>query len=523
MSLIFKKKLYMLFIYSTILNFITLNCESSSPGFKLAFSQSGIKSLEGELIPAILKSNSSFLPPIIIKQHVDFLGTIQLNITDIELKLDPFNETNIEIIFVEKQTIMTNLNKLSGKIIFNWLFKSGFYDNISPGYVQISNMTLKLNSTLFAQQNLLDTGKLSPGLNFTNVEIGNLNIDINFNKMGRMEQLIRYLIDNLQQNFIQLIKEKFTTNIPEINLNLNKALASIPLHYDIPKTNFTLDLTLADQPLIHNEILEINLNSTLVCKQHNETYEGPSYPIPHPSNTSALMDVYVNEFVFDSLLFLVFKENLTTFYIKADNYSSFLNTFTLGLIIPQLSMHYNSTKNVDLNLNAKNPPDIKFGENLTEVYLDFLTDFIVRVNETANDTIKEVAFTADMGLKLNMSVDMQKGQAHVNMNEIIITNFTIVNSNIGPIQDKDLPDKLNGFIGGILGVLQTAIDGIVSKFKLPSFMGISLNQTDFSTHDGYLKFGITPIFSNSTQRKQNSIIEEAMNELKFLEENKKAY
>jgi hypothetical protein len=491
-----------------------MNCEVSAPGIKFAFSQIGIKSLEGQLIPAILKSNSSFLPPIIIKQHVDFLGTIQLNITDIEFKLDPFNETNLEITFVEKQTILTNLNNLSGKIKFNWVFMSGFYDNVSPGYVLISNMTLKLNSTLFAQPNLLDATKLSPGLNFTCVEVGTLNIDINFTNMGRIEQLIRYLIDNLQQNFIQLIKEKLVGNLPDININLNKALASIPLHYDIPKTNFTLDLTLAEEPEIHKEILEINLNSSIKCKEHNETYQGPSYPIPHPQNTSATLDAYVNEFVVDSLLFLLFKENLTTFYIKADNYSSFLNTFTLGLIIPELSMHYKSTNNVDLNLKAKNPPDIKFAENLTEIYLDFLTDFIVRLNETANETIKETAFTADMGLKLNMTVDMQQGLAHVNMNEIKITNFSIVNSNIGPIQDQDLPDKLNGFIGGILGVIQTAIDSLVSKFNLPSFMGISLNQTDFSTHDGFIKLGITPIFVNST--KNYDIKYEARNELKFL-------
>jgi hypothetical protein len=492
---------------------LSLCFDITSPSLRFSVSQAGVDSLESEFFPVFLTGEKIKLDDIIIKQHLDFLGTIRLNITDSQFLIDGFKGENVKILFNERNTVQIYFNNLTGNINFNYSFKSGFYENNSPGFVNVSNISIEIQTDLLSQPNFYEPTKLSPKVNITNFQSDIGGVDVNFKNLGNLEKIIKYLIDNVQEAFIKLIKEKLSLSSGNINKLINEKLAKIKLEDEVPQTNLTIGYTLSSDPQVLNKNLEFSLNTTIIDKNTNETYSGQPYPIPHAmSNSSELLTTYINENVVESGLFILYKENKTNYFINSQNIST-LTTLTLGFVIPELYEHYKDTKKVDINLNAEKMPQISFQENLTLIELDYLTDFIVHVNDTLNPPQVETAFKADLKMNINFTILMHGGVLKAKLNEIKINKFNVTNSNIGPIDDKNLPDKLNGFLNGFLQVISNKIDEVLGKFKIPEFRGISFNQTEMMIHPGYLEVSTTPHVNKNQNNTLNLL---SIDEIKFL-------
>lgn len=501
-----------------ILQFINLNLcsdinDTDSPSIRLSLSQAGVDSLEMEFFPVFLTGKTIKLDDIILKQHLDFLGTIRLNITNCEFLLDGFKGDNVKILFNEPNSVLIYFKNLTGNINFNYSFQSGFYDNTSPGFVNVSNISIEILTDLLSQPNFYEEKKLSPKINITNFQSDIGGVDVYFNNLGNLEKIIKYLIDNVQEAFIKLIKEKLSLSSGDINKLINEKLAKLKLEADILKTNLTLGYTLSSDPQVFNKNLEFSINSTIVDKNINETYMGQKYPIPHAqTNSSELLTAYINQNVVESGIFILYKENKTNYFINSQNISA-LTTLTLGFVIPELYEHYKDTKRVDINLSAEKMPQISFQENSTSIEFDYLTDFIVHLNDTLNPPQVETAFTADLKININFTILMNEGLLKAHINQIKINEFNVTNSNIGPIDDKNLPDKLNGFINEFLQVISNKIDDVLSKLKIPEFRGVNFNQTEIMIHPGYLQFSTTPHLDKNHNNTLNLL---SIEELKFL-------
>ena len=112
-----------------------------------------------------------------------------------------------------------------------------------------------------------------------------------------------------------------------------------------------------------------------------------------------------------------------------------------------------------------------------------------------DDASTETALAADSDLNLNLTFGMTNGTINANLYEIHFNNFTVTNSNIGPINDKSITEKLNGFINSLIPLFQNKIVDVLSKLKIPTILGLNFNQTDLSPQEGYVKIGIFPHLS----------------------------
>jgi len=464
--------------------------EVTTPAVRFTFSESGIRSLEKEFLPVLMNQTKINLPDNNNKQHLDFIGTVELNITNSVLSFVDVDPERVSVKFGENATIYIDMVNITGMVNFDYVFKSGFYQNTSPGFVKVSNLTLRLVNQLSSQPNEIEPSKLSPAIEIKEVNIESIKVDINFQNMGNLEKFIKYLVDNLQSMMVETIKTELKKVLMNTNVEINKGLANIQLHSDIAGTNVSLDYTLADSPSVYGDLLEVNFNATIKDKISNTTYEGPLKTIPHIKNTTAPMDGFINQYLFDSIAYILYKANQTNYYLS----NPLISTMSLALVIPELFQHYQAIKTVDIFLQAQESPQLQLTENLTIINLNYDSDFIVNLNETN----KVTAFSANLSLTLNVSASMNQGTIKAKIYSININSFNVTNSSIGPINDKDLATNLNGFINGFLQVIENALNDFVKNIKIPSIYGVTFNDSIVESHEGYLQFAITPHLENKT-------------------------
>lgn len=478
--------------------------EEASPSIRAAITQQSLDLIKNNLIPSYLNDTVIPLQDINTRQHLDFIGTIKLNLTDNKLKLDKVREDQIEIELKDNSTINLNLKDLEGVIDFNYTFISGFADRKGTGNVSISEIQIVVSTRLFAHPNILEPNKLGPVLKIEKVDLVSAKIEINFNDLGNLEKLVQYVIVNTQNAFLALLKKELSGDLlTKIDQQIFNAMVNMPLYIDVPNTNLTIDYSLTESPQVIDNYLELSLNASIDSRVQGIVYEGPSNPVPRfPSGIDSII-LFINEYVFQSALYTLFKQNKLDVFLNSEKIA-LLTTSTLGIAIPELYEHYGASKPVDVRLDAKEYPIILFNINDTKLNASFISDFIVKVN----DTDSEKALTLDLKVITDFDLFMNNGIIKIILNEIKLEQIVVLESLIGDVQADMLATSLNNLIYSFKKVIETSINTELAKIKIPNIAGISFDRSSFDSHEGYIQVKVEMDSTNSIKHDSS---------LKFLE------
>lgn len=210
-----------------------------------------------------------------MSENITFLGNINLLLDNMSLTIS--NNTETFLNFIEEDNINININKLKGKIIFNYQFKSNFITGEGNGTILINNLKLKVNNTLIQIPNAHETDKEITGIKIDSLTIDDFELELTFSKNGTFEKTMKYFYKNLK---------KFLLNVMEIELNKVDAINNIndKLYTLFRNINMNIPLKLMDiddeinfsfaineKPIIKNNFLEFSIKGEI--KGNNYVYD----------------------------------------------------------------------------------------------------------------------------------------------------------------------------------------------------------------------------------------------------------
>ena len=266
-----------LILYFSIFKSYSFSLENKLqlPIIKLALNGQNLGEVEKIIISKLLSEKEFILPQIYLSENITFLGNINLLLDNMSLTIS--NNTETFLNFIEEDNINININKLKGKIIFNYQFKSNFITGEGNGTILINNLKLKVNNTLIQIPNAHETDKEITGIKIDSLTIDDFELEFNFSKNGTFEKTMKYFYKNLK---------KFLLNVMEIELNKVDAINNIndKLYTLFRNINMNIPLKLMDiddeinfsfaineKPIIKNNFLEFSIKGEI--KGNNYVYD----------------------------------------------------------------------------------------------------------------------------------------------------------------------------------------------------------------------------------------------------------
>jgi len=219
--------------------------------------------------------------------------------------------------------------------------------------------------------------------------------------------------------------------------------------------------------------------------------------LPHITGSEKQIEVFLNQYVIDSMLHSLQDTDKLNLYINGNdtlNTSPLkLDTTSIGLFISALPDKYGEGKIMDISCNSTKVPSLNLTVNTSDLIYYPDCQFIVNVN----NTYQETAFTASMTLESNLYLYLEKGFLKGEIKNINLSNLTVIQTNIGLIDDAKLKSFFNFAFSVGIPVINTMYFS-KTGIALPSIQGLLFNDTDLFIQNGYVQVDMNPIFNQTT-------------------------
>lgn len=474
------------------------------PGFVILMTEEGLATIQKHFIPDALAKLVTPLPDININKRLDFIGTLKLNMTDLNLVFKDVKPEQIEIKFINETFYNISINDLLGDIKFNYVFKSGFYNQNSDGVIHLSNLHINLTNALTEVRNTQDPSKYGPGMLVEASEIKNITVQVDFNdkKFGRLEMLAEYLIANIQDSFTQIIRKMTQGDgLKNLNAMISQKLAAMPLNNKLENSSFFIDYSMINTPQIKDKYLKFAFNAS-IYSPNNTKFVTP-FPVTDPElSTTHPITGYLNKNVVDELINMILAtKNLNFLVVNEKIPSSTIKFTTYGIdsIIPGFKEAYGGDSSpehlIDLHLYAKNQSTLTMVEGNLTLTVPSEIHFIVRVTEQNS----EDALWFAVNVKADVSLYVEAGHIKGKINSVTFSDWKQPEkSKVGDHEDDFFEDFNYIIQGAVVPMLIKQVnEGTLAKegINIPTFQGISFNKTEGKIHENYVSFNMDPIIA----------------------------
>ena len=128
------KKIFILLTCFTV--FFSQNKEIY-PSLKYKINEPQLKNLEIAIINNFLNNKDLPIPGYNFSERIDFIGTVQFNMTDSKFRFINLTDKTFEILFENPDKISIKLYNVKVQISFYYIFSSNFYLNKGTGKIQL--------------------------------------------------------------------------------------------------------------------------------------------------------------------------------------------------------------------------------------------------------------------------------------------------------------------------------------------------------------------------------------------------
>ena len=489
------KLLFIIVLIQTyILNFIH-SADSPQPLLRFSLKDKIIKDFEHFFLPTLLKNMTNLkINDTSISQHIDFIGWIYLDLTNIVFNIGDIKPEQINVIFNDNSTFSTIVDSLKANLTFDYNFRTNFLNSAGSGVGKLNELSLTMINKLFRLQNKRNNTLYGPGLAVDQFVFDHFNLEMTFTKDTPLEKFIVYLVQNLNQMLQRPVFESISAYIlPTLNGGLKTMLENIPLSFKIPTTDAYAYYSLTEDPRFFNNTIELSFNA-----------RNSSNVIPHSGPDSSNLEAYLNQDLFQDLLNSIQTLGLIKFTVTSESIPDSspikFDTTSFALLIPDITKVFGKDKKMDMNCYSNSAPELKFNLNETKAALSLNCDFLVRNDSTHNVT----AFVADLGVVTIFEMYLRQNFIKGEIKTLKMQTLEIKNSAVGPIDVASLKSNLNFILDPVVKLLINTY--ISSGFEVPTFYGISLADSYAESHEGYIETDLNPIFpSNFTNSNSDNL------------------
>ena len=481
-----------LLISTLLLSFVKLQ-EVIHPSLRYGLNNEQMKDIELIIISQFLNNKEIPIDDIKIKEKIDFLGTVELNITEIIFKFVNLTESALSIHFEEENKVRVVLKEVKAILDFKYNFQSNFYSNDGKGAAKLNNATLTLVNSLVSIKNQKEPQKKGPGIQIESLDISSADFTFEFEHAGPLEKIIQFVIINLKDALVEVIQKRFNEHYrPIFNKELEDYLSQIDLSFPIINTNLTVSYSMNENPHITNTNLEMSFEAEIYSEKYK--YPGKTYEIPHVIKSDSTIDLVISQFLIDNYVYITYKEGNLDFTIKSETTTPMDLTVALFTsIFPGLKDKYETTQLIDLKLKAYDSPFVEFVEEKAVITLKHNMEVYVRKDETTS----ELAVGGDTIMEAEIKFSITKGEIKGEIVKLVMTQFKKTVSNIGEIDESQVVKSTNDLIDLLLPFLNISLQKSLSSIKIPSIGNVQLDQTDIKIHKNYLAVGVSPYINDT--------------------------
>jgi len=177
-----KNSIFALFIIQLfIINFAV--ADSVQPLLRLSLQDKMISDFENHFLPIFLKNMTNIkINDTSISQHIDFIGNIYLDLTQMVFNLGEITPEQIRIVFNNNSTFSSILEGITANITFDYDFRTNFLNSKGTGKGVLNNLSLNMINKVFRLQNLKNKTLYGPGLAVDQFVFDNFNLTMSFDK-----------------------------------------------------------------------------------------------------------------------------------------------------------------------------------------------------------------------------------------------------------------------------------------------------------------------------------------------------
>ena len=497
-----------LILYFSIFKSYSFSLENKLqlPIIKLALNGQNLGEVEKIIISKLLSEKEFILPQIYLSENITFLGNINLLLDNMSLTIS--NNTETFLNFIEEDNINININKLKGKIIFNYQFKSNFITGEGNGTILINNLKLKVNNTLIQIPNAHETDKEITGIKIDSLTIDDFELELTFSKNGTFEKTMKYFYKNLK---------KFLLNVMEIELNKVYAINNIndKLYTLFRNINMNIPLKLMDiddeinfsfaineKPIIKNNFLEFSIKGEI--KGNNYVYdEINNITLPCIIDNIELIsnktiNSILSQFIFNNALDVLYF--FGKFNLEITNDTMGISELSVGFLsgfIREIINGYKSNQTAKIITNSIASPILNINNNnKIKFYLnENIKIFVYNETQSGNKSIGTIPVDADTVLEINSDFDINDKDIQIKINSIQMISFEVQKSLVGNINIENVKTNFNNLINLYLSRINNEIKNLIDslKQKIVNYEGINLSDLYAKSYENYLKFDLSPI------------------------------
>ncbi|KAL6073261.1 hypothetical protein QOT17_004919 [Balamuthia mandrillaris] len=341
-------------------------------------------------------------------------------------------------------------------------------------------------------------GMLNDNINFTissvTIDMGTLDITITEGQGLIPNWLYNALISLFKSQIASAFNNAVTDALQtDIGTLINQAIVNLHLsHYPLPEPfppGFFGNFALASAPVITSDFLALPLKAEI--DYQDKTAPFPPRPIPNTLN-NAMIQIIVNDFVFDSLAYALFETGMLSFNLTNADLPSWLpikfNTNIFKSIIPSIYKAFPDDE-FFFNLAIIAPPDVT-------ILGDSKPSTGAPVNRTGINLSTQIALT----MNINLSNGTVTPAMVIHVNLTAAAAMSLVNDTIsGAVQFESFKSRLaKSYVGKIDISLMQFLLNFVFNSVLNPFVNTFLKENAFTlpTVAGIYLFVLLFIFLN---------------------------
>ena len=235
------------------------------PSLKYKINEPQLKNLEIEIINKFLNNKDLPIPGYNFSERIDFIGTLQFNMTDSKFRFLDLTDKTLEILFDSPNKISIKLYNVKAQISFYYIFRSNFHSNKGTGKIAIKDTSLTMNSKVLRVKNKKDDSKYAPGIEIESFSLEAKDFEFDFEPEGTLEKMLEYILLNGKNSIVQIIKNKFNCDYrPMINKQLLTLSENSTLIFPIPKTKMTVHHSMNHEPKITENYLIMEFEAEVI-------------------------------------------------------------------------------------------------------------------------------------------------------------------------------------------------------------------------------------------------------------------